>query len=255
MALLKAATPPFDRIRQAPNVEVTDPPLNLYPVKQMVILDAGLLSYEEALERQQSLVLARKNDQIPDTLLLLEHPKTITLGRGAQLRNLLHPEAFAVHSSERGGDVTLHAPGQLVGYMIRLLPPGKRDLHAHLRLLETLIIEAMAAFGLAADRCPGKTGVWVKQKRKIASLGVACRHWVTYHGFAWNIDNDLQDFQAINPCGFAPEVMTSVTREAGRPCSIEEAKRAVMGAVERLANIQGEPAPGSSGNSTPNPIP
>lgn len=174
----------------------------------------GFIDFAKATLLQETRVSERVSGQIPDTLILLEHPLVVTLGRGARPENLLRTEDLEVVQASRGGDVTLHAPGQIVGYVIRLLQEAERDLHRHLRLLEQIIIDALREFGLESGRNPGKTGVWVGD-RKIASLGVACRNWCTYHGFALNVSTDLSLFEAINPCGQDAAIMTSLERELG----------------------------------------
>ena len=182
---------------------------------EVVIEDLGLVAYEEARSIQIERLQARIEGRRPDTLLLLEHPHVVTLGRGTHPDNI-HPDCpYPRIPVERGGDVTLHLPGQIVGYLIRRLPEGERDLHRHLRLLEEILIRTLAAFGIEGGRIPGKTGVWCGE-RKIASLGVACRRWCTWHGWALNVRNPLEPFAFINPCGFDAGVMTSMERELGR---------------------------------------
>src|SRR5690606_8611091 len=145
-----------------------------------------------------------------------EHPHVITLGRAQQaLGNVLAPGEVEVIAVERGGDVTYHGPGQLVAYPIIKLGEGERDLHRFLRNLEDGMIRTLARHGIAAGRQPGKTGVWIDD-RKIASIGIACRRWVTFHGLALNVTTDLGYFHRINPCGFQAEIMTSMARETGR---------------------------------------
>ncbi len=191
------------------------------------IEDLGVLSYEDARARQLDRVARRVRDEVSDALLLLEHEPVVTLGRGSDAGNLKDPHRFPVVESERGGDVTLHAPGQLVGYVIQLLPEGRRDLHAHLRRVEEVIINGLGDFGLVGGRRDGATGVWVAE-RKIASLGVACRQWCTWHGFALNVSIPLHLFDAINPCGFDAEVMTSMERELAGPVDMTDVKRAII---------------------------
>lgn len=188
------------------------------------LLDLGVLGYREAHARQLALVDARKQDQAQDTLLVVEHPHVITLGRGRQAwANVLAPGDVDVVPIERGGDVTYHGPGQLVAYPIVRLGEGERDLHRFLRDLERGIIRTLARHGIAAGRSPGNTGVWI-EGRKIASIGIACRRWVTFHGLALNVTTDLSYFQRINPCGFQASVMTSMARELGRPVDMAEVK-------------------------------
>jgi len=190
------------------------------------VLDLGVCEYGEVWQRQLALVAARQRDEIPDTLLLVEHPHVITLGRAARRANVL-PAAGDVplFEIERGGDVTYHGPGQLVGYPIIQLraDAGERDLHRYMRNLEELLIRTVAELGLTAGRKPAWTGVWVDGgQRKLASLGVAVKRWVTLHGFALNVSTDLARFAAINPCGLDAAVMTSVSECLGRPVTVGE---------------------------------
>ncbi len=179
------------------------------------VVQAGLVPYPEALEWQRSLALARIERRIPhDMLLLLEHPPVVTLGRNSQATHLLRPAGVDVFEVERGGDVTFHGPGQLVGYPIIDLTGYKQDLHWYLRTLEQALIGALAILGIPAERNPGYTGVWT-QGRKIASIGIHVKQWVTWHGFALNVATDLAEFQRIVPCGIPGVEMTSVERELG----------------------------------------
>jgi lipoyl(octanoyl) transferase len=186
--------------------------------RSLEVRDLGLVPYGEALELQRALADQRIRGEIPDTLLLLEHPSVITLGRGTREASLpLDPEALRrrgveVFEIERGGDVTWHGPGQLVGYPILDLQQHKPDLHWYLRRLEEVLITALAPFGIAAERRTGYTGVWTGG-RKIASIGIHVRQWVTWHGFALNVTTDLSAFDLIVPCGISGVEMTSVARE------------------------------------------
>lgn len=188
-------------------------------MKDFLVLDLGLRSYAEALSFQRSLAAARIAKRVPhDVLVLVEHPPVITLGRSTKSGNLLATEALLtargveLHEVERGGDVTFHGPGQLVGYPIVDLTEHKQDLHWYLRQVEEVIIRGVAPFGVVADRNPGKTGVWTNG-RKLASIGVHARQWVTWHGFALNVTTDLSYFDLMVPCGIADVVMTSVAYE------------------------------------------
>ena len=176
----------------------------------------GTVDYDSALALQDALVEARRDDLIGDTLLLLEHPHVFTLGRGADARHLLEARAgVPVFRVSRGGQVTYHGPGQLVGYPILKLQDGDRDIHLYLRRLEQTMIDALATLGIAARRRERLTGVWVGE-RKIGSIGVGMRRWITLHGFALNVCTDLDYFGAMVPCGIAGVEMTSVEREIGR---------------------------------------
>lgn len=200
------------------------------PLRKPVTVDWGLVPYLEAQERQLAQVDARIQGQVPDTLVLTEHPPVYTFGvrKGAEEHLLWNPAMLAqqgvtVVATRRGGDVTCHSPGQLVGYPIVCLNQW-RDLHGFLRLMEAALIETVAHFGLAADRREGMTGVWIEQQRKIAAIGVAVRRWVTYHGFALNVANDLAYFSGIVPCGITTNQggVTSLSQELGRVVSREE---------------------------------
>lgn len=179
------------------------------------VLDLGVVDYAVAYERQLALVAERQRGIREDTLLLCQHPHVITKGRSqASDANILGAGDVPIVAVERGGDVTYHGPGQLVAYPIILLRDDERDLHRYLRNLEEAVIQTVAAWGLAADREPGKTGVWMTDgtgaRRKLCSMGIACRKWVCFHGLALNVSTDLAYFYKINPCGFDATVMTSM---------------------------------------------
>lgn len=181
---------------------------------RLEVIQAGLVPYDDALARQRALAQARIDGRLDhDVLLLLEHPPVVTLGRGAQEAHVLRRDIDVV-AVERGGDVTYHGPGQLIGYPILDLSRHKQDLHWYLRSLEQALIAALERLGIPAERRAGYTGVWTKGK-KIASLGVHVRQWVTWHGFALNVTTDLTQFDRIVPCGIAGVEMTSVARERG----------------------------------------
>ncbi len=176
----------------------------------MNVVDLGVRSYREVWAEQLRLVTARQTGEVGDTLLLVEHPHVFTLGRRREAQqNVVAPGEVEVIEIERGGDVTYHGPGQLVAYPILLLGDGERDLHRYLRNLEEAAIRTCARFGIAAGREPGKTGAWSGGK-KLCSIGIACRKWVTFHGLALNVTTDLAYFARINPCGFEASIMTSM---------------------------------------------
>lgn len=184
------------------------------------IVDLGTLPYRDAWAQQLALVDQRQKGEVPDTLLLVEHDHVYTLGRRREAEaNVLDAGDVEVIGIERGGDVTYHGPGQLVAYPIVLLREGKeRDLHAYLRHLEDAVIATCGRFGLSTDREPGKTGVWMTTplgRKKLCSMGIACRKWVTFHGLALNVTTDLAYFRRINPCGFESSVMTSMAEQLG----------------------------------------
>jgi lipoate-protein ligase B len=200
------------------------------------VLDLGLREFAEVWKQQLELLGARQRDEIDDTLVLVEHPHVITLGRGAKRENLLHPADTPVFEIERGGDITYHGPGQLVGYPIFKLREAERDLHLYMRRLEETIIRTLAALGLPAGRRSGWTGVWTvpEPQQKLASIGVAVKKWVTMHGFALNVATDLARFTAINPCGLDAAVMTSASACLGRAVTLEECKPILVAAAAEV---------------------
>lgn len=196
----------------------------------------GRVPYAEALARQERYVRERRAGLRPDTLVLVEHPHVITLGTGARREHvLLPPEELArrgieLHPTGRGGDVTYHGPGQLVGYPILDLKPDRCDLHAYLRDLEDVLIRAVGHFGVRAGRIPGLTGVWTP-KGKIAAIGVrVSAGWITSHGFALNVTTDLSFFGTIVPCGLRDHAVTSLAAELGRPVPLTDVAAAVVAA-------------------------
>jgi lipoate-protein ligase B len=199
------------------------------------LLDLGTREFGEVWALQRELVAKRQRDEIPDTLILVEHPHVITLGRGTHKENVLAPGDIPIFEIERGGDVTYHGPGQLVGYPIFLLREEERDLHLYLRNLEEALIRTVGHFGIAGERKPGWTGAWsAGGARKLASIGVAVKRWVTLHGFALNVSTELSRFAAINPCGLEATIMGSLQSVLDRPVAVSDVKSvatAEMGAV------------------------
>jgi lipoyl(octanoyl) transferase len=201
----------------------------------------GLVPYAEALALQRSLVEARRAGRITDTLLLVEHPHVLTLGvrgdggRGHILAtaDALASRGIEVHETGRGGDITYHGPGQLVGYPIIDLNPGRRDVHRYVRDLETVLIRTAAGYGIEATRIEGLTGVWVGNE-KLAAIGVRIARWITSHGFALNINTDLDHFKLIVPCGIADRGVTSLARLLGRPVAQTEVENSI---IEQFANV------------------
>lgn len=188
-------------------------------MSELWVVNLGTVPYEDALELQRALARDRISGAIPeDMLLLLEHPPVVTLGRATKQRNLISSEEFLASKGvelfevERGGDVTFHGPGQLVGYPIIDLKRHRLDLHWYLRQVEQALIDTLAAYSIPAERNVGFTGVWTRG-RKIASIGVHARDWVTWHGFALNVTTDLSYFDLIIPCGIDGVTMTSIERE------------------------------------------
>jgi lipoate-protein ligase B len=188
------------------------------------LLDLGRKEYGEVWELQKQLVSARAADRVQDTLILVEHEPVITLGRKTTPENF-KPQKIPVFQVERGGDATIHAPGQLVGYPIFKM--AEPDVHKFLRQLEEVLIRTASDFGVAADRKEGHTGVWSGGK-KLASIGVAVANWTTYHGFALNVNTDLSYFHLIKPCGLNPETMTSMEKLAGGQFNMSDVKERVV---------------------------
>jgi|GEM_PF-147759 len=219
------------------------PPHHLLSVR-----DLGLLPYARVLELQRELARERITGELGhDVLLLVEHPPVVTLGRKAQRggdgtakAEFLAARGVELFEVERGGDATFHGPGQLVGYPILNLEQHRKDLHWYLRALEEVLIRALGRWGIDAGRAEGLTGVWT-HGRKIASIGVHARGWVTWHGFALNVTNDLGYFDLIVPCGIQGVVMTSVERELGADApSLDEARSDVVRAFRDVFGFAAE---------------
>ena len=203
----------------------------------------GVVPYAAAADMQRALVEERRAGRVPDLLLLLEHPHVVTLGvKRQQARSHLAatPESLAargveLHESGRGGDVTYHGPGQLVGYPILDLRPDRCDVHRYVRDLEEVMIRAAGQFGILAGRVPGLTGTWVGRD-KLGAIGVRIARWITSHGFAFNVTTDLDYFTLIVPCGIADRGVSSLARLLGRPVAMAEAEGAV---VRHFAHVFG----------------
>jgi lipoyl(octanoyl) transferase len=202
-------------------------------MKECLIVDLGLTPYGAAWDLQRRIVTARKAGAVPDVLLFCEHPHVITLGRNGKLDHLrasdhlLRQMNVEFVPTDRGGDITYHGPGQLVGYPILNLSEIRRDLVWYVRQLEEAMIRATAEFGIAARREPGKTGVWVDTpcgEEKLAAIGVHVSRWVTSHGFAYNVATDLRYFDLIVPCGIMDKRATSLEKLLSRPVGLDELK-------------------------------
>ena len=187
------------------------------PSRLLEVRRLGVLPFREAESLQQKLVIERQQGRVLDLLLMLEHPRVITLGVSADRGNVLASEktlleqGIKVHQTRRGGDVTYHGPGQLIGYPILSLKPDRCDLHRYVRDLEEVLIRTVNDFGVTAKRIPGLTGVWVGEQ-KLAAVGVRVSRWVTSHGFAINITTDLEDFSLIRPCGISDKGVTTLVQ-------------------------------------------
>lgn len=210
-------------------------------MRKCEVRDLGRIGYGAALELQARLVRERKEGLIPDQFLLLEHPHVITLGRNGQMKNVLAGEEVLLrsgiefHPTDRGGDVTYHGPGQLVGYPILDLREWRREVVGYMRAIEQVLIDALADFGIAAGRVPKLTGVWV-EGRKIAAIGVHISRWVTSHGFALNVNTDLSYFQYIVPCGLTKPV-TSMSA-LGVSASVNEVSESVAKHFARVFDYE-----------------
>lgn len=213
------------------------------------LYDAGLVPYQTAWEWQKQLVADRKTDpNLPDSLILLEHPAVYTLGQGADPGFLkFDPTAsgYELHRIERGGEVTYHCPGQLVGYPILNLQRHTKDLHAYLRQLETVVLHVLAHYGLAGERIPGLTGVWV-EGRKVAAIGIKVSRWITMHGFALNISPDLTGFAQIVPCGISDRPVGSL-EEWIPGIQLADVKPIVIRAFEDTFQLTCQPQPTNPG--------
>jgi lipoyl(octanoyl) transferase len=200
-------------------------------------VDLGLIGYAQAWALQKRLVAARKTGAIEDVLLLCEHPHVITQGRNGKPENLLvsdhvlQQKGVEFHATDRGGDLTYHGPGQIVGYPILNLAAIRRDVVWYVRMLEEAMIRATAEFGIAAARVPGKTGIWVgaaATEEKLAAIGVHLSRWVTSHGFAYNVSTDLRFFDLIVPCGIADRKPTSLEKLLGRSAKRDEVAPSIV---------------------------
>jgi len=214
-------------------------------VKICQIIDLGQIDYAEALALQKRVVAARKTDAIADALLVCEHPHVITQGRNGKREHLLVSEqvlrqkGMDYYETSRGGDITYHGPGQIVGYPILNLGAIRRDVVWYVRTLEEAMIHATAEFGITAERVAGKTGIWVRAgdtEEKLAAIGVHISRWVTSHGFAYNVSTDLRNFELIVPCGIAGRRATSLQKLLGRDM---EQKEVALRIAKHLGELLG----------------
>ncbi|MEM1742761.1 MAG: lipoyl(octanoyl) transferase LipB [Nitrososphaerota archaeon] len=202
-------------------------------MKKLRIIDLGMIDYQASHELQLKLVEERLSNVIPDTIILLEHPHVITLGRRASSLEL-KIAGIPVYRVERGGEATYHGPGQLVGYVILNLSKLKLTVKELVWCLEELLIRTLRDFGIDGFRVEGHPGVWVGSRKKIASIGLALKSWITYHGFALNVNTDLSYFKCIRPCGLDPDVMTSMEEMLGRRIDMEIVKNSL---TKHLVNV------------------
>jgi lipoyl(octanoyl) transferase len=201
--------------------------------RKLVYCDLGLIDYKEAWDLQKSIHQLRVEDKIDDVLFLLEHPHTYTLGKIADKNNLVGDEKYlsdnkiSVYDIDRGGDITYHGPGQIVGYPIINLTNWKQDTHKYLRALEEVIISTCADYGLSGSRVDKYTGVWL-DSRKICAIGIKVSRWITMHGFAFNVNTDLNLFNGIIPCGISDKEVTSLKKELKKEILLNEVKEKII---------------------------
>ncbi|MEY3312547.1 MAG: lipoyl(octanoyl) transferase LipB [Ignavibacteria bacterium] len=197
---------------------------------KILIEDWSLIPFREAWSRQEAYVRDIQKGLRPSTLILCEHPPVLTIGReGGEHHVKIDPELLSLQGIEmipinRGGDITAHNPGQLIGYPLFNLSEFKEDLHWFLRSIEDIIMQVLEEYGIASGRVEGKTGVWIKEERKICAIGLHCSRWVTSHGFALNVNNDLSIFDLIIPCGIPDKEVTSIKREREKNIDMEDLK-------------------------------
>jgi lipoyl(octanoyl) transferase len=201
--------------------------------KKIIYCDLGSIDYKEAWDLQKSILDLRYKKRIDDILLLLEHPHTYTLGKTAHRENLvgsseyLEKNEISVYDIDRGGDITYHGPGQIVGYPIIDLNNWEKDTHKYLRALEEILIKTCNEYGINANRNPELTGVWI-ETRKIAAIGIKVSRWITMHGFAFNVNTDLNFFNGIIPCGINDKDVTSLNRELNKDVYLDNVKSQIL---------------------------
>lgn len=201
--------------------------------RKLVYCDLGLFDYKDAWDLQKSIHQQRVENKIDDVLFLLEHPHTYTLGKVADKKNLIGDEKYltenkiSVYDIDRGGDITYHGPGQIVGYPIISLTNWKMDTHKYLRAIEEAIIKVCSEYGLNGSRVDKYTGVWIED-RKICAIGIKVSRWVTMHGFAFNVNTDLKLFNGIIPCGISDKDVTSLSKELNKEISLKEVKEQII---------------------------
>jgi len=202
-------------------------------IRKLIYCDLGFIDYKEAWDLQKKIHQQRVEDKIDDVLFLLEHPHTYTLGKTADKKNLVGDEKYlsdnniSVYDIDRGGDITYHGPGQIVGYQIINLTKWQQDTHKYLRALEDVIITVCKDYALQGQRINGLTGVWIDD-RKIAAIGIKVSRWITMHGFAFNINTDLKLFNGIIPCGITDKEVTSLKHELGYEVPLIEVKEKII---------------------------
>lgn len=201
--------------------------------RNLIYCDLGFIDYKDAWDLQKSIHQSRAENKIDDIFFLLEHPHTYTLGKTADKQNLVGDKKYLdennilVYDIDRGGDITYHGPGQIVGYPIINLTNWKQDTHKYLRSIEEIIIRVCNEYGLDAKRIEKLTGVWIDD-RKICAIGIKVSRWITMHGFAFNINTDLSLFNGIVPCGISDKEVTSLSKELSREITLTEVKEKII---------------------------
>jgi lipoyl(octanoyl) transferase len=209
--------------------------------RSLTYCDLGLIGYKEAWDLQKELFDLRVQNKVDDLFLLCEHPHTYTLGKTAHIENLVGTDEYleenqiSVFNIDRGGDITYHGPGQIVGYPIISLTEWKQDTHKYLRVLEEIIVKTCADFDLNAGRIDKLTGVWINNK-KIAAIGIKVSRWITMHGFAFNVNTDLSLFNGIIPCGIQDKEVTSLKRELGKEIPVSDVKHSLLKYFKEIFN-------------------
>ncbi|HPD33815.1 MAG TPA: lipoyl(octanoyl) transferase LipB [Candidatus Kapabacteria bacterium] len=204
--------------------------------------DLELIDYKEAWDLQERILQLRIENNVPDIFLLLEHPHTYTFGKTSHKENLIASQEFIdkynikIFEIDRGGDITYHGPGQIVGYPIINLSNWREDSHLYLRGLEQMIINVCQNYGITTNRFPPHTGVWIDNERKIAAIGVKIKKWITMHGFAFNFNTDLEVFKGIIPCGIKDKDVTSIEREISHKVDIQEGKELLVENFKKVFN-------------------
>ena len=209
--------------------------------RELFYCDLGFIDYKEAWDLQKSTFELRHNKKLPDIIFLLEHPHTYTLGKTADKKNLIGSDDYlsknniSVYDIDRGGDITYHGPGQIVGYPIIDLNEWQNDTHKYLRGLEEVIIKTCAGYNVIGTRVSKYTGVWI-ENRKIAAIGIKVSRWITMHGFAFNVNTDLSLFSGIIPCGISDKEVTSLQKETGKKIDIQEVKSLLVKNFKEVFN-------------------
>ncbi|GBD87335.1 octanoyltransferase [bacterium BMS3Abin03] len=209
--------------------------------KKLTYYNLGTIDYKEAWNLQKRIFEQRYKNEVDDTLLLLEHSHTYTLGKTADKKNLVGTDEYlkknnvSVYNIDRGGDITYHGPGQVVGYPVINLNNWERDTHKYLRALEEVIIKTCEDYNLKTGRVPKFTGVWIDD-RKIAAIGIKVSRWITMHGFAFNVNTDLEFFNGIIPCGIKDKAVTSLQKELGKEINLNEVKEKLVFHFKELFN-------------------